>query len=197
MPSKEDSMRFAVDSAYSDRAVFDALASKCKVVRDSVGVRERLWDSALFLRRRCPLTWNKVAYYWKRLEDGHIELYTLYWKTWNMPKNVGKWNGFHDINLSKADVEKAKEFAADCGKVLAVLEDCVDQLHKVSTTWDTKHDCAMTSISCYNEDLPQYKFTMVTRAKSAWGSLATALYKHSVLADGEWDVETSNVEVDF
>lgn len=117
----------------------------------------------------------------------------------DMPKKAGKvgeWKGFADISVSKADKPKIKQYASDGDKVLEDLENLIGSSYKVTLSFDSRSDAHMCSISCYDDNSENYKHTMVTRAKTAWGSLCAGLYKHWVIADGKWGT-ADDLDIDF
>ena len=113
-----------------------------------------------------------------------------------MAKKIGEWKGFADIALSKSDKKAAKEYANEGDRVLTDLENLVGSSYKVTISVDTRNDVHMVSVSCYDANSPNFKHTMVTRGRTAWGTLCAALYKHWHVADGKWQTQ-DDAEIDF
>lgn len=111
-------------------------------------------------------------------------------------KKLGDWKGFADINLSKAQKAQAKKWIEDEAQVLDTAEDMLASGYKITLSYDSRSDAHMCSISCYNETSDNYKHTMVTRAKTMFSALGVGVFKHHVVAQGEWNTG-DDIEIDF
>lgn len=99
--------------------------------------------------------------------------------------SVGKWNGITNVPAPEEIIERAHELA-DQDWTRERLEDLVAADYKVSCSYDSRHDCMMVSISCYDETSPNYKYTMVSRGAALGVTLCLALLKHFVVAEEVW-----------
>jgi hypothetical protein len=108
-------------------------------------------------------------------------------------KGIGDWNGIANVAFSKADKANYETWleAADIG---ALLHDLIASDYKLSLSWDSRSDVFMSSLSCYNPQSTNFKFTLVSRAPNPIHALQVALYKHFVLSSEAWGavVETDS-----
>lgn len=106
-------------------------------------------------------------------------------------ETIGQWNGIAHVAFSGADKENYEKWL---GKVDidATLHDLIASDHKLSLSWDSRSDVFMASMSCYNAESPNFKYTMVSRAPSPIHAMQVALYKHYVVSEENWGAVAEN-----
>lgn len=112
-------------------------------------------------------------------------------KSKSTKKKLGDWNGFANYRLSGSEKEAFTSWYAKSQDVIMdFLEEIVEGGYAVKISYSPDSDTYLTSLSCYNDVSPNFKYTMTSRHKTPLKSLGVAIYKHRIL-DGEWPVEGS------
>lgn len=101
-------------------------------------------------------------------------------------KGIGEWNGFANIPFGREDVNAALKWGNDVDVFWLHFEEMVAADYKVTVNRDMKRHGFIVSVSCYDEDSPNYKYTMTSRAPSAAEGMVIAVYKHVVISGGVW-----------
>lgn len=109
---------------------------------------------------------------------------------------IGNWGGIVSVRFDRRDKDDYKGFVDNNPEwVLEQAHDLVAEDNKITLSWDSRSDCFMASISCYNDKSPNYKHTMISRAPTLVDALGVALYKHVIIAERDWGVEASEGDV--
>lgn len=103
----------------------------------------------------------------------------------NSSNGIGEWKGFANIPFGAQDKDKALHWSKE-RDLWQEASDLVASDYKITLTVDQRSDAFVCSISCYDSDSPNYKHTMTSRAPTIDFALMVAIYKHIVIANGDW-----------
>lgn len=98
------------------------------------------------------------------------------------------WSGsdFVTINLGGVEIGTVRAAYTDDAKVWEQLEHLVLSQYKVSFSFNPASNAVLCSMTCRAEDDPNEGKTMVSFAGGWYDALLVALYKHHVIAKGDW-----------
>lgn len=94
----------------------------------------------------------------------------------------------------KKDFAEWKEKSADRLEDLLVMS--IEKGYKMSVSWDEAHDCFIGSMTCKDEESPNYNMCMTSRDSQWYSALLMNVYKTDVLCDeGLWADLGDNTEL--
>jgi hypothetical protein len=99
-----------------------------------------------------------------------------------------EWKGYHKINLTN---EQTKEFESDyLPKEIALSE--LDLLanngYKFSLSWDSYNSGISASLYCQDKKMDWAGYTLTAWADCAETATKLLLYKHYIVALGQWEI---------
>lgn len=97
-----------------------------------------------------------------------------------------KWVGFLNIRVGESDEQAINEFCGDSDFVFDSLVGILEHGHKVTFTYDRRNDATICSITGELDSSVNAGYTMTTFAATWYQALQVAVYKHLVLAKGNW-----------
>ena len=99
--------------------------------------------------------------------------------------SMGEWHGIVRVPFTAEDKEGFDKWMSTVD-VADMIQELVSGDYKLTLSYDNRNDAYLCSISCYDASSPNYKHTMISRAASTLTVLHLAIYKHFVVANGEW-----------
>lgn len=102
---------------------------------------------------------------------------------------IGTWNGIANVAFNSDDKDNYMVW-----KETIEIDDLLHQLiasdYKLTMSYDNRSDAFMCSLSCYNANETNFKFTMTSRAPNPTDAMLVALYKHFVISTENWGAST-------
>lgn len=96
------------------------------------------------------------------------------------------WKGFVQLELNEYDKTQAKLLRDDGERLADNVFGLVDDLYKVSLSYDTYNDMYVCSATGKDPKSPNNGLTLTGRGGSLLGAMAAFWYKHDVLLDHDW-----------
>lgn len=120
----------------------------------------------------------------------------------NDPNNKGKearerYSGRSEVQFINYDlsIEQKAGFKAWAHKfadnALQYIEDMNDAGYGISCKWDTRAECYSAFATCNKPDDPNKGWILSGRGSTVFSALMGVFYRHSVLFEGVWPVDTS------
>ena len=98
-----------------------------------------------------------------------------------------QWGGFLNLRLTEEEVASFKDWSSDpATQIWVIFVDVLNGDLKYSIAWDKENQCYIASLT--GRLIPGQETRYATSARAMTWEEATALllYKHTVLADGNW-----------
>lgn len=96
------------------------------------------------------------------------------------------WRGFVNVELNDAQKAAVKAMRADIQKCWAVVFDLVEGEYKMSLSLDAKNNAYVFSMTARREKDVNQGLTLTSRGGTVEGAVASFVYKHSVVLEGDW-----------
>lgn len=104
-------------------------------------------------------------------------------------KSMGDWRGIAEVSIGQAELKKFKAEEHDLASTMDALGEVVMENYKLTISVDTRSGAVTAALSCYADEDPNYKRTLIARGPDIAGAAALLLHKHVRLAKGVWVAE--------
>lgn len=109
------------------------------------------------------------------------------------PADNAEWGGFINVAMSDEEKAAAREWiVAFSGEVDSYLSDAVWEGLKLSISADTSNECFIATFTGIPYEGSKLRCSLSARGATLWESTALLVYKHYVLAGGNWGQFTSS-----
>lgn len=103
------------------------------------------------------------------------------------PADDADWGGFINIAMADADKEAARQWiAAFSGEVESYLSDAIWSGFKYSVSADVSNECFIATFTGTPYEGSSLRASLSARGVTHWEATALLVYKHYVLAEGNW-----------
>lgn len=96
------------------------------------------------------------------------------------------WKGFVNVDLTDAQKAVVKSMRADIQKCWTVVFDLVEGEYKLSLSLDAKNNAYVFSMTARRVKDVNHGLTLTSRGGTVEGAVASFVYKHSVVLEGDW-----------
>lgn len=96
------------------------------------------------------------------------------------------WTDFVDIPVTTEDYAAMLEMAQGADDVVDEMAGMLEKGYRFSFTYNVQNDATICSLTCKDEESVNSGCTMTAFAGSWYDALQLALYKHRVIAEGDW-----------
>lgn len=97
------------------------------------------------------------------------------------------WKGFKDFRLTADQLEGFGMWDAHDEDLLDLVQGVIAQGYKLTFSYNGQSDTYNAAMTCNIEKHPHQGFTMSAFAPAFYPALRLLMYKHWILADGDWD----------
>lgn len=102
------------------------------------------------------------------------------------------WQGYVNIDVPERKHTDLEQYVADDKQVFFCYNSLLTTDYQFKQYFDSYTQAIKTVVTCYNADSENFGYAMTAYAEDWYTSLAVAIYKHMVLADGIWSSAASN-----
>lgn len=96
------------------------------------------------------------------------------------------WKGFVNVELTEAQKAEAKKLRENVGACWGVVFDLVEGEYKLSVSLDAKNNAYVVSMTGRKARDVNAGLTLTARGGTIEGALASFVYKHQVILEGDW-----------
>lgn len=108
-----------------------------------------------------------------------------------------KWKAFINIEVNPQHVENYHNWGMSGDAISGLAEDLLAENYKLGLYYDAYSDKVTCSVTCNDPGSANGGYTFVATGPTWFDALAFALYKHFVVVEGEWPVETQGATGEY
>lgn len=97
-----------------------------------------------------------------------------------------KWQGYVNINIPETHMDEAEQYISDEKTVFFDFNQAIVSGYRFSVNYDGEDESYKCSLTCFDEDSPNFGYAMSAWAGDWVTAVGAILYKHFHLADKDW-----------